>query len=120
MAQRRWLVLIFALLSLGLTGSSAATGFTRSEHAMDVPAFTSVHGDGLVPIAPATGALTAIIRNHRQPFFKLLAGFVLVFVVVVASARGATRRRPPRPVTETPGPSIRRRGPPAACFSASI
>jgi hypothetical protein len=121
MAARRW-VFVVALLGLGLTGSVAAAGVTgarRSENAV----FTidaSAHHDGLVPVGPPAGALTAVTRNQRQQFSKLLAVVVLVFAVIVTGARRRRRLWRPRPITETPGTSIRRRGPPQACFSASI
>ena len=122
MAARRW-VFIVALLGLALTGSVAASGVAspsrRSDNAV-MAADASAHHDGLVPIGPPAGALTAITRSQRQPLSKQLAAFVLVFVVIVTAMRRPRRLLLPRPITETPGPSIRRRGPPQACFSASI
>jgi hypothetical protein len=121
MAARRW-VFVVALLGLALAGSVAAGGVTgarRSENAV-FSVDTSAHHDGLAPIGSPAGALTAVTRNQRQPFSKLLAAVVLVFAVIVTGARRTRRLWLPRPITETPGTSIRRRGPPYVCFSASI
>jgi hypothetical protein len=123
MASRRWLVLVFALLALALAGSSAASGFTsvgRAATATVTATHEPLRQDGLLPITPPSGVLTAVTRNQRQPLSKLLAAFVLIFTIAVVQVRLVLLRRPRRVITETPGPSIRRRGPPAACFSASI
>jgi hypothetical protein len=109
---------------LALAGSNAASGFARAGRIGDAPAVVATHEsppvDGLVPVTPPAGALTAVIRDHRQPLSKLLVALLVIVTVTVAPARSLLRRRRPPLVTDAPGPSIRRRGPPATCFSASI
>jgi hypothetical protein len=119
MATRCWRVLILLLLGVALLGSSAASGGTNPDHASShwVGATNSFPYQHELAPTGVTGVLTPARTDHAPPLSKLLCAVILALVVAVPLRRHV-RRFDPAVVNQSPGPSIRRRGPPAVCFSA--
>ena len=113
MSRIRWFVVVFALLGMALASPAAG-----ARVAFDPS--VSAHHDGLAPIVPPTGSVSALTRNQRQPLSKLLAAVALLIVAVTTRLPAVSRRRRTNAVVDLVATAVRRRGPPQHCFSASI